>query len=217
MDWLPELGSARIDRLEPGRSAVVSIPWVPLTSGHTCFLARIDASTDKLTHDGWVPFDNNVCQRNLQVLDPASPHVSAGFGAGNRKLGSGYGTLTAKSDDFPTGGSGTVRFKDAALFARWRDAGGTVSGGQVVQGQNAIQLEVKAGAGGGLGRVDLAIERVPFEGEETTELVLEVTGPPGARPPTVHLGQTQDGEAVGGIVVRPPLRPAPAYLPAAYR
>lgn len=222
-DWLPEIGSTIIDALAPGQDAVVAIPWTPVQQGHFCFLVRIDAPKDHITQDGWVPFDNNICQRNVQILDgpPPDTGIGAGFGAGNRNLGSGVSSLSVTSNNFPGAGTGVVKFNDPALFQRWQKAGGIVRGGQVIPGTESIRVDVQLGAGMGSGsgsgfgsgKVNLRLERIPFEGEETTKFELQVTGPAGAQPPTIQITQWVDGQAVGGNVIRPPVIARPIYLP----
>jgi len=218
VDWVPEVGSTTIASLAAGAEAVVSVPWTPATGGHFCFLARIEAAQDAIQQDGWVPFDNNICQRNVHIVEPTtsggSSQSTAGFGFGNRNLGAGLGSVTMSSDNVPSTGTCTVTFDDPGLFRRWRDAGGTVRGGQVVPGTESIRVDVQPlSPGSGIGRVRLVIDRVPLEGEETARLTLRVTGPAGASPPTVEISQRLGGQGVGGNIIRPPVAPGLIYLP----
>ena len=220
-DWAPEIGVATVPSLAAGETKVVSVPWTPVVSGHYCFLARLEAPYDPITQDGWVPFDNNICQRNVQILDPptasggAGPNTNTGTGFGNRKRGSGYGSAKVRSQNFPGSGTGTVRFANPALFDRWQQAGGTVTGGTVNTAQKSIQLNVgQSGGGQGAGKVDLKIDRVPFEGEETSQLLFDLTLPSGSNVPTLEVTQYDEtGSAVGGTIIRQAGRTAPLYLP----
>jgi uncharacterized protein YegL len=213
-DWMPEVGSATIASLGAGQETVVSVPWTPVAAGHFCFLARIESAQDPITFDGWVTFDNNICQKNVQIIE--SDSHSAGFGTGNRRLDPGYGSITITSNNFPGSGTGSVTFKDPGLFERWQQAGGTVTGGQIIRGTESIRIDVQpGGAGSGTGRVSMTIDRVPLEGEETSHIDIQVTGPPDSAPPTIDIRQSQDGRGMGGTVLRPPIQSAPIYLPVA--
>lgn len=212
-DWMPEISSTTISSLAAGQEAIVSVPWLPTQHGHHCFLVRIEAPADKIMQDGWVPFDNNICQRNVHIVDaPASAPTgtptpsTAGFGFGNRNLGSGMGKITVTSNNMPSTGSCTLTFTDPDLFRRWQAAGGTMSGGQVIRGTSSIQVDIQPqGPGSGLGRIDLSLGRVPLQGEERSGIDITVTGPAGSRPPTIDIRQQIDGRDVGGNIIRPPV------------
>ncbi|MSP13596.1 MAG: VWA domain-containing protein [Chloroflexi bacterium] len=219
-DWVPELGVVHIPTLLAGQSVVVSLPWTPVYTGHYCFLSRIESPDDPITFDGWVPFDRHICQHNVQIID--SPTSATGLGVGNRGRASGYGSVTVNSANFPAAGSGTVTFTDPALFQRWQQAGGTVSGGQVISGTRSIRMNVQPGTSAPSGpdaldavntaQVNLVIDRIPFEAEEVSTLTFQVNGPPGSAPPTLQVAQLVDGKAVGGNSISPAV-PVQIYLP----
>ena len=220
-DWVPEIGTATIASLPAGQTAVVSVPWTPAVQGHYCFLTRIEALDDTITFDGWVPFDNNICQRNVQIIESGSS--STGVEVGNRNRGSFHGSLTINSKNFPSRGTGTLTFNDPGLFQRWQQAGGTVSGGQVMTGTHSVQFNLKqlrstgsAGEGAAnqddLAEVEVLIERIPFEGEEVSSMTFEVTGPAGSEAPTLEITEWVDDQAVGGNVLRAEI-PIKVYLP----
>jgi len=228
VDWAPAIGSATIARLEAGRSAVVSVPWVPWREGHACFLVRIESLADPIKLDGWVPFENNICQRNVQIIGgddggSGGGTSSTGVGIGNRNRGSGYGGIRIGSNTMPLGSRVIIQL-DPELYDRWQGAGGTVTGGQLRPGEKAIELEVTPGQGSGAGQVNARLERLPFEGEETRQLTARVelpgSGSPLASPaqdsdwPTLTIVQEVDGKVVGGNVLKPELRyPHRLYLP----
>jgi uncharacterized protein YegL len=209
-DWVPEIGTATIASLPAGQEAIVSVAWTPVLQGHYCFLTRIAAPDDPITFDGWVPFDNNICQRNVQIIGGGTSNT--GVGMGNRSRGSGYGSMLIKSNNVPTGATAKVTFTDPAMFQRWQQAGGTVSGGQVISGTNSIQLNVlpltseaslsEASALEVASKIEATIDRLPFEGEETSQLKFEVTVPAGKEAPTLEIAQLVDGLQVGGNVLQ---------------
>jgi len=142
---------------------------------------------------------------------------------GNRGRGSGYGSVTINSNNFPTGGGGMISFTDPELFDRWRGAGGTVTGGEVVTSTHSVRLNVH-GTGSGTGDVNAVLDRIPFEGEEVSELTVRVTAPTtglagqaAVEPPTLMIQQWVDGQSVGGNILRPPVHVYQVYLPVVRR
>lgn len=74
--WTQLNATRTIASIAPGSSAVVSIPWdVPNIAGHFCFRVHVTASQDPLL-DYRVGWENNVAQRNLNVV--AYPQPPAG-------------------------------------------------------------------------------------------------------------------------------------------
>jgi len=221
-DWVPSIGTATVSRIAPGASAVVAIAWTPNFDGHTCFLARIESATDPIRHEGWVPFDNNICQRNMKVVGTAGSS-STGVRTGNRHIGPDYGTMRVSADKLPDAPSarGRIIFPDGELFDRWRSAGGTVSGaGRVIESERAVEFDLDRGKAAAFDSdrsapgdgIDIRIERIPFEGEEVGDFKLEVEGLGGAEPPAISIEHISGGTSIGGIVVRPPQLPT-LYLP----
>lgn len=214
-DWAPSIGRATVPRVPAGGDVVVAIPWVPTMTGHTCFLARLEAPADPIRFDGWVPFDNNICQKNVQIMEPPSEGGTTGeTSVGNRNRGHGYGSVRVRSDALPPGATGRVAFRSPELFERWRMAGGDVSGGVVDEATKSIRF----GAGGGLaqaGAVDLVIDRLPFEGDELAGLTFAVEGLGDAPPPTLLVEQVQEGASVGGVSLVPAPRPR-LFIPVGY-
>ncbi len=209
-DWVPAIGQATIARIGPGATVVVAIPWTPTADGHTCFLARIQSATDPIMHDGWVPFDSNICQRNVKVV-AGSGASGAGVRSGNRFIGPDYGSIRVRSDRLPDApATGRIIFPDEGLFGRWRAAGGTVSGGTILEDERAVEFSLDGRTGPGM--LDVRIERIPFEGEEVGEFALEIDGLGSAEPPEISIEQWAGDRAIGGVVVRPPRAPM-IYLP----
>lgn len=223
-DWAPEVGRATIDRLAAGASTVVAVPWLPPTSGHFCFLVRIQSVEDPIVSDGWVPFDNNICQKNVQIVGaPDSPSSSTTVTVGNRNRSKWYTSVMLTSADFPARGTGRVIFKDPMVFDRWIAAGGEAKGGTIELGTRSVLI--LPGGGGldasgpdALGQavvpIAVTLERIPFDGDELTELQIDITAPGGAPGPTIYVTALQDGAVMGGTILRPPVRPL-IYLPLA--
>lgn len=216
-DWAPEIGRATVASLAPGASTVVGVPWTPVYPGHTCFLVRIEAPEDPIAFDGYVPYENNLCQRNVQVTEPGpgGSHPPTTIDVGSRERGSGYGSVRITSRDLAAGATGRVRFESPELFERWQLAGGAATGGTTDVGGRSVTFRGRgAGSGGGDGApsLDLTLERIPFEPEELASLTLEITDPAGGPPATFHVEQLMGGRSTGGVTIRPP-ESADLYVP----
>ncbi|MCP4361328.1 MAG: hypothetical protein GY796_25240, partial [Chloroflexi bacterium] len=71
-DWAP-IGTVAFNNLLPGEQRIVSLPWVPTRSGHTCMQSIIDSPADPYDRGlecspQWVPWDNNISWRNINIF-----------------------------------------------------------------------------------------------------------------------------------------------------
>ncbi len=207
------IGTASIASLAPGASTVVSLSWVPPLSGHYCFLARVHSAEDPVRYEGLVPFDNNLCQRNIHVLDPESTNHDSSIIITNPKGAPGHTDVSFSSTSFPRSGTAMVEFGDATLLGRWLDAGGDMSGAELIPGTNAVRLNV--GGSGSSGVVNATLGRIPLGAGESGTLRLELGAAPGD---TTSLSVTQrvDGEYVGGSIYGI-ANGSPVYLPLVIR
>lgn len=195
-DWVPEIGSASIASLPAGQTANVYVPWQPRLSGHFCFLSRIEAPQDPITHDGWVKFDNNVSQRNVHVMDLSRKPLDSPIILVNPTLQPKYVNLVIDSTGFPAGGVAYVDL-DPDLFQRWQDAGGDLTGAEVVPGTTSISIRASS-------ELQAIIHRIPMSAGEQSEFTLRVEGPPESKP-IVRVREIIDGEEVGGNIYQPPV------------
>ena len=113
-----------------GQSAVVSLPWdVPTLAGHWCLLVRISSPQD-LIRDDRVPWDNNIAQRNLHIIEYPQPQPGACQLDDNglqtdRIAFEVVNVLTTASlvdlqiDVSNLGAGAEVRFEPGALSGRW--------------------------------------------------------------------------------------------------
>lgn len=219
--WGPEIGVATIPSLAAGATTVVEIPWNPTIDGHVCFLAQIDAFQDPLRLPGWVPFDNNVCQKNVQVIEEAPQWSDNTIHVNNPNSQSNPTDVTIAAENLPPGSSVVISIDDPEVFDRWGDNGGSVEGGEVLPGQEAIQIPVQSD-----GRAEASIDRLPLQPDEETSITVDVIPPTGSESalwilpwangaegePQVKITQWVGGEAVGGNTFRPP-RPLRVFLP----
>lgn len=219
--WGSEIGSTTIASLPAGATTVVEIPWDSNIDGHVCFLAQIDANQDPLRYPGWVPFDNNVCQKNVQVIDEPQKWTDNKVAVSNPNSQSNPTDITIAGEDLPADGSVVISVDDPEVFERWGDNGGTVEGGEVNAAENAIEVPV-----GPDGEVEATISRVPLQPDEETTVSVSVVLPDGSlqalslfpwqangeQAPKVHIAQWVGGELVGGNTFRPP-EPLRVFLP----
>jgi len=196
-DWMPEIGTASIASLPAGQTAIVQVPWQPPFAGHYCFLSRIEAIQDPITHDGWVKFDNNVSQKNVHVFDLMQAPLDSPIILTNPQQQPTHIDLLVASTGFPAGGTATLEFADPGLFQRWQDAGGDLQGAEVVPGTTSLSILPSPELGAVIGRVPMAV------GEES-QVFLRVTGPAGSQP-IVTVTERVGGELVGGNIFQPPV------------
>ncbi|MFN2115361.1 MAG: VWA domain-containing protein [Anaerolineae bacterium] len=216
VDWVPEIGSANIAALAAGQTAVVAIPWLPARDGHMCFLIRIEAEDDPIKFDGHVPFDNNLCQRNLQVVDGgAGGSTTSTVGGGSRGRVKEHGTWSLNVKNWPSSSRGSMKFEDEDLFDRWQRNGGATTG-EINDENKSVDFggRIVSSAQQADTEFEVVIDRIPYEGEEVSQFTITVTGDPDAEPPYIELIQLVDGVAVGGNVIRPAVdRPVDLFLP----
>jgi len=206
------IGQYTISSLAPGVTEIIHLPWTPDVSGHTCLFAQIDSAQDPYArdHDCYegVPWDNNLAQRNVEVVESAAAQVGAMSVAGIRldvvnvrskpasvdvvveKTGAFTGTLTLDLGE--------------EFFNRWQNAtGGTVEGGQVVSGTTKVQITAP---------VSGTVVGLPFYGDEEVEVVLEAEGESGLEF-EVEVVEWIDGLLIGGNTYQLKLPYHDIYLP----
>lgn len=77
-DWSP-IATLPFEKLYADREKILKAAWVPSRSGHTCLQSVITATLDPYNTDLacdplWVPYDNNVAWRNVNIVEnPAGP------------------------------------------------------------------------------------------------------------------------------------------------
>jgi len=205
------IGTQTIASLAAGQNTTVNFPWHPTTPGHKCFLARIHAPDDPVTYEGMVPFDNNLCQRNLHATDPEQGRVDSEVIIANPQGGPTHTDVTIDGGKVPPDAKAYVDFEDAGAFQLWQDAGGDLEGGEVVPGTTSIELDVSSD-GSGSGAIGAVIGRIPLGANAQTVLSLRVEAPPGSEP-ELAVRQKIGGQDVGGSTYRPPAPPYQVYLP----
>jgi hypothetical protein len=197
-DW-HKIDSTTIDVLRGESAWTKGIAWDPPGSsgeGHFCILAIIESDDDPVTREGDVPCDNNIAQRNLQVLDVDA--VEEGILSQVVKA-----TIVGPPEDkkgivdivvaIPTAPEGTeVKvFMPDDLFERWQEAGEEVEGGRV-KGDYILA---------DAGEQETIIHNVPLGPDEEAEIELEIQAPVDreTEPFSITVVERVDGQDWGGM------------------
>jgi parallel beta-helix repeat protein len=191
------IGVYTITLLSPGVTETVHLPWTPDVSGYTCLFAKVDSDQDPYArgHDCYegVVWDNNLAQRNLEVVESAAAQVGAMSVAGIRldvvnvrSKPAPVDVVVEKMETFA--GTLTLDLGDE-LFNRWQNAtAGTVEGGQIVSGTTKVQITAP---------VSGTVVGLPLYGDEEREVVLEAEGQSGLEL-EVEVVEWIDGLLIGG-------------------
>jgi hypothetical protein len=180
--WAP-IGVITFTNLLPGEVRIVSLPWVPTRSGHTCLQDVIDAPQDPYNRGlecapQWVPWDNNVEWHNVNILASASGVTAQGMldvKDAEVQLVNVYAQpqdvdLILHRMTFPMTGAITVRLP-AALFDRWLAYGAHWGAGiEVVTDTKEIRITAAVSA---------TIGAVPMLADESAKVGLRFEGPAG--------------------------------------
>lgn len=126
-DWAP-IGTVAFSDLLPGEQRIVSTPWIPSRTGHSCMQSIIDAVGDPYNRGlecapEWVPWDNNISWRNINIFANPATRLPGDIQTGDVQLVNVY--LLPQDVDvvidrmtFPANGTITVHLPDD-LFERW--------------------------------------------------------------------------------------------------
>ncbi len=180
-DWA-YIDTITFTHLLPGEVRVVSTPWVPTRTGHTCLQDVIDSPQDPYNRalecaPQWVPWDNNVEWHNVNVI--ANP-TRAARGVRDVKqaevqLVNIYNLpqevdLIIERMTFPTTGTITVRLPDSLFDRWWTYAGRWYDGMHVLTSTREIQVT---------GAVSATIGAIPMQAAEKAAVELRFDGPAG--------------------------------------
>jgi hypothetical protein len=193
----------QVGTLAPGETRWVNTTWTPPIEGHTCFFSAFSSAEDPVTYECDVPWDNNLAQRNVEVLvlEDGGGGLSAlnqvgetrlQFELGNVRPVPASADLVIERDAFPLTGTVTLEFSHE-LFSRWlAETGGSIVGGEVVPGTTQVRIQDPI-SGSVLG--------LPLRTRETQPVWINVTGPVDAEF-TFNVVELIDGEPVGGMTYR---------------
>jgi|GEM_PF-382476 len=203
-----------VGTLGPGQSTWVKTTWVPPVAGHTCLFSRFWSSQDPVTHECDVPWDNNIAQRNVEVVELGGGGLRALAQTGQadvlfevvnvRDLPAAVDVIVERGT-FPTTGAIVLEFSHD-LFSRWQAAGSTVEGGAVIAGATRISVTHPVSA---------TIVGLPMGVRETQQARMHLTGPPAAEF-ALHVSERIEGDVVGGMTYRTEI-PWTLYLPLVLR
>jgi hypothetical protein len=202
-DWAP-IGVISYTHLQPGETRILSAAWTPSRSGHTCLQALLDSAADPFNRGLectplWVPWDNNLGWRNVNIFDNGSVRGRLGVTAVSvaaADLTNVYNLpvdadLIIDRQTFPQSGEMLVDLPQP-LYDDWQANGGQGSGIELVTGTTQIRLT---------GAVSGTISGIPLAAAQRETLAVQFTGPVGLE---FELGLREriDGLVVGGIAYR---------------
>jgi parallel beta-helix repeat protein len=180
--WAP-IGVIPFTNLLPAEVRIVSLPWTPTRSGHTCLQDVIDAPQDPYNRGlecapQWVPWDNNVEWHNVNILASSSSVTAQGLfdiKDAEVQLVNVYDQpqdvdLIIRRMTFPMTGTITVRLP-AGLFDRWLAYGSRWGEGiEVMTDTQEIRITAPVSA---------TIGAVPMLADEAAAVGLHFVGPAG--------------------------------------
>jgi uncharacterized repeat protein (TIGR01451 family) len=164
---------------------------------------------DPITADGDVPGDNNISQKNVDIINLGQGELASkdsavvdfdtqtsAFDIINPKTQAVSADLVIELEALASGGTINIDL-GKQLFDRWESAGGTLQGAEVVPGTSRVLVTAS----------DLAvIIGIPLNPEERAMLAAIVSGPPtDVNWLYINIWERIDGEAEGGLVLRAPV------------
>jgi hypothetical protein len=202
-----------VGTLAPGESRWVKTPWAPTVEGHTCLFSRFWSSDDPVSYECDVAWDNNIAQRNVEVVEledggryglAQTGQASVLFEVTNVRELPASVDLVVERGTFPSTGTLELEFS-RDLFTRWL-AAGSVSGGAVVPDTTRIEVTDPISA---------TISGLPLGVRESQQVWMHLDGPPGEEF-ALHVSQRIEGAIVGGMTYQTEA-PWPIYLPIVVR
>jgi predicted GH43/DUF377 family glycosyl hydrolase len=199
-DWAP-IGTIPFTDLMPSEVRIVSAPWVPSRTGHTCLQDVIDSPQDPYNRalectPQWVPYDNNVEWHNVNIIENSGPGLAGvqDIQQAEVQLVNVYNLaqdvdLILERKTFPTTGTMTVRLP-APLFDRW-----VASGARWHEG---VEVMTSTGTVTVTGAVSATLGAIPMEAAEKATVDLTFEAAAGL---TFEMAVREriDGITVGGV------------------
>lgn len=192
-DNFDEVASTIINVPANGEIWTDAIAWEPPASGHLCLYVRLISDQDPIQHEGNVPGDNNIAQRNVHVVTMQSTGGESADTAVEPILSNPSTDPDAQIDlvlqypEIPE----TLRVfvvMPNDLFEEWEALGGWVEGGEVDGGE----IEVS-------GWDETIIYDLPIDPGEEAQITIRFEGSVDD-PFTVSAIERLDGEDIGGNV-----------------
>lgn len=199
------IGTVYFRDLAPGQVQTLKLPWTPTRTGHSCLLDVVDSPQDPYNRalvcsPLRVPWDNNVEQRNLEIIYNYSPFGRADGRTVHQtqvNLLNVYSQfeevdIVIERKSYPQSATLVIEMP-AYLFDRWQDYPGAWSEGVEVDPEtHAIRLT---------GAVSGTIGAIPLAAYEQAILQLNFDSPAGENY-EIDIQEHIDGDIVGGVAYR---------------
>jgi hypothetical protein len=193
-DSFTYIDSVTVDVPAGGELWTDEIPWAPPVSGHLCLYVRLESEQDPIRHEGNVPGDNNIAQRNIHVID-LPPSGGSTTGTSVDPILSNPSTdpddqidLVLQYPNIPDTLRIVVILPDE-LYGDWQDQGGYVDGGTVI---DSGQIEVD-------GWGETVIYDLPIPPLDEAQITIRFEGS-AEDPFMVGAVERLNGEDIGGNV-----------------
>jgi hypothetical protein len=187
---------------------------VPPIEGHTCLFSRLWSGGDPVTSECDVLWDNNIAQRNVEVIQLGegdlhtalqTGQASVQFELANLRDLPAVVDLVVERGSFPPTGTLVLELGQE-LFSRWQAAGGEVRGGAAIPGTSRIEVT---------DAVSATVVGLPLGVREMQRARLQMGGPPGAEF-VLYASERIGGDVVGGMTYHAETLPM-IYLPLVVR
>jgi parallel beta-helix repeat protein len=178
---------------------VVSVPWTPTRGGHTCLFAVLESAQDPVSDQCDVGWDNNIAQRNVEIVDANLVRSADGMATGDIHFTVGNinprASLVDVLVDRTAAPANATLLLDlgADLFARWQKA----NGGAPLEGATLAAGSTLTITAASLAR----IRNLPLAAHESALLTLTLTTPT-ATAAQVKIYAEIDGTVIGGNTYR---------------
>ncbi|MEA3396262.1 MAG: Ig-like domain-containing protein, partial [Chloroflexota bacterium] len=198
-DWA-FIDTIAFSNLLPGEVRIVSTPWIPTRTGHTCLQDVVDSPQDPYNRGlecapQWVPWDNNVEWRNVDIIENPAGGLLGPLDVQQTEvqLVNVYNLprdvdVIVERMTFPTTGTITVQLP-SDLFDRWLAYGEHWDAGiEVLTATKVINIT---------GTVSATIGAIPMDAAEKAQVELIFDGPAGLEF-EMTIRERIDGLTVGG-------------------
>ena len=167
------IGEQTVASLAPGATQVISVTWTPTRTGHTCLFDVLESEQDPVTDQCDVAWDNNIEQRNVEIVETLPVQGAAlqaaaaiGFDVANVYAQAKLVDVVLDRTAIPAGGSVDLDLGNT-LFQRWKSVNaGTPLTGAAVKGDSSISVTSSTKA---------TIHDLPLSAPESLPLTLTVT------------------------------------------
>ncbi|MBN1991821.1 MAG: right-handed parallel beta-helix repeat-containing protein [Anaerolineae bacterium] len=170
-DWAL-IGTATTNSIAPTTGTqLLKFSWIPTRTGHTCLHGEINSADDPVVHQCDIPWDNNLSQRNVDIIPGGAGAQAVGaivFEVTNIKSAPKPVDLIVDVSNVPD--ANAVRLDlDSELAGRWASVNGYAKSSGIAWTGGSVITITNASSG--------TIAGIPMYGSETQTVTLWVNAP----------------------------------------